>query len=202
MCERCPLKPASTHSGPGSSAPGAFSSSAEHGSAAVKREGGTFPFSSHQQPLGGLGKWPDSSASPPQSQAMLQSSIHAHARSSAESSLSLSSHGEHGAREKDGASGAGQDTDDRDMCAGAGGVGSSGSGHRERGGDFDATLEQVQQENVSLRAKVETLQSTLKKVVQGVGRGQDGHSNPDGGALRFGVRACLCVCVYTKIGGR
>ena len=126
---------------------------------------------------------------------MLQSSIHAHARSSAESSLSLSSHGEHGAREKDGASGAGQDTDDRDMCAGAGGVGSSGSGHRERGGDFDATLEQVQQENVSLRAKVETLQSTLKKVVQGVGRGQDGHSNPDGGALRFGVRACLCVCV-------
>ena len=67
---------------------------------------------------------------------------------------------------------------------------------------------QVQQENLSLRAKVENLQTTLKKIVQGGGNGTvsgtwggGGQAPQDGGVWGNGGKFCVLVwfCVRLQL---
>ena len=141
----------------------ASSSEQQQGNTVAGKRQGAFPLGAHE--CGGLGQWTATSSSSASSQAMLHSS-----RLSADvpppTNPAPPSHREQpagGMGGMEGAGGVGDDADIREWRA------SSGGGHKEGGADFDVTLHQVQQENVTLRAKVETLQSTLKKVVQGVG---------------------------------
>ena len=144
----------------------ASSSEQQQGNTVAGQRLGAFPFGVHE--CGGLGQWTATSSSSASSQAVLhisRVSADVHPKTNP-APPAPSSHRERpagGMGGVEGAGGMGEDADSREWRA------CSDGGHTEGGADFDVTLQQVQQENVSLRAKVETLQSTLKKVVQGVG---------------------------------
>ena len=162
-----------------------FDSAAQHG-AAKPEEREVFAYSA--QRMGGSGIWPNNVSSLSSSQAAKQADMAMQS--------GVSTHGrlqrDEASEEAGGGHRAAHGGDARHMMGevGIGGLAAEGAGHSE---NFDHTLRQVQEENHSLRAKVEDLQTTLKRVVQGGGIGGSWGVGGSGAAQDGGLSLSFCT---------